>query len=145
MHSWLSVVTVKSLLRRSGWCHFLLMAGVTGSASHQSGSCHLIDDHCPSSHQEVEVCVLEAVESVWLAGRSAVGPEWSGSSYHGALRQQWQPRALTDSGHYHLLSAPFASGQEHLTLPVVTKCCRTAGSKVKYSSSRSGGFPLHQR
>jgi len=91
------------------------------------------------------VCVLEAVESVWLAGRSVVGPEWSGSSYHGALRQHWQPRALPDSGHYHLLSAPFASGQEHLTLPVVTKCCWTAGSKVKYSLSWSGGFPLHQR
>lgn len=79
-----------------------------------------------------------------FAGWSAVGLEWSGSSHHGALRQQWQPRPLTDSGHYHLLSAPFASGQEHLTLSVVTKCCRTAGSKVKYSLSWSGGFPLHQ-
>lgn len=45
--------------------------------------------------------------SVWLAGGSLVDLEWSGSSHHGALRQQWQPRALTDSGHYHLLSAPF--------------------------------------
>lgn len=78
---------------------------------------------------------------MWLAGGSVVVQEWSGSSYHGALRQQWQPRALTDSGHYHLLSAPFASGQEHLTLPVVTKCCWTAGCEVKYSLSRSGGFP----
>lgn len=90
------------------------------------------------------VCVCWRLWSVWLVGRSAVGLEWSGSSHHGALRQQWQPRALTDSGHYHLLSAPFASGQEHLTLSVVTKCCWTAGSKVKYSLSWSGGFPLHQ-
>lgn len=81
---------------------------------------------------------------MWFAGWSAVGLEWSGSSHHRALRQQWQPRPLTDSGHYYLLSAPFASGQEHLTLSVVTKCCRTAGSKVKYSLSWSGGFPLHQ-
>lgn len=80
-----------------------------------------------------------------FSGGSVVGLEWSGSSHHGSLRQQWQPRALTDSGHYHLLSAPFASGQEHLTLPVVTKCCCTAGSKVKYSSSWSGGFPLDRR
>lgn len=81
---------------------------------------------------------------MWLAGRLVVGLEWSGSSHHGALKLQWQPRALTDSGHYHLLSAPFASGQEHLTLPVVTKCCWTTGSKVKYSLSWSGGFPLQQ-
>lgn len=123
---------------------FLLMARVRGSASHQSGSCHLTDDQSPSSHQEVEVRVCWRLWSVWLAGRLVVGLEWSGSSHHGALRQQWLPRALTDSGHYHLLSAPFASGQEHLTLPVVTKCCWTAGSKVKYSLSWSGGFPLQQ-
>lgn len=80
--------------------------------------------------------MLEAVEYVVSrqvsGGRSGLAP---------ALRQQWQPRPLTDSGHYHLLSAPFASGQEHLTLPVVTKCCWTASSKVKYSLSWSGGFP----
>lgn len=43
---------------------FLLMAWVRGSASHQNGSCHLTDEQCPSSNQEVEVCVLEAVECV---------------------------------------------------------------------------------
>lgn len=44
------------------------MAGVRGSACHQNGSCHLTDEQCPSSNQEVEVyvcmCVLEAVECV---------------------------------------------------------------------------------
>lgn len=113
-----------------------------GSTGLQNGSCHFIDDQIPSSNQEVEVCLCWRLWSVWLTGWSVVGLEWSGSSHQGALRQQWQARALTDSGHYHLLSAPFASGQEHLTLPVVTKCCTTAGSKVKYSLSRSGGFPL---
>ena len=51
----------------------------------------------------------------------------------GALRLQWQPEALSSSGHYQLLSAPLASGREHLTRPVVTEGSRAAGSKVKYS------------
>lgn len=99
--------------------------GVRGSASHRSGSCHFTEPF------PLEVPGLDREECVvrWqVSGGSRV-------VHRGALRQQRLPRAQTDSGHYHLLSAPLASGQEHLTLPVVTKCCRTAGSKVKYSLS----------
>lgn len=78
------------------------------------------------------VCVLKAVECVvsWQVSGGCrvvwIHPPWSSQA-------TVETRALTDSGHYHLLSAPLASGQNHLTLPVVTKCCRTAGCKVKYS------------
>ena len=54
------------------------------------------------------------------------------------------PTAVIDSGHRCLLSAPFVSGQKHLTWPVVTKRWWMAGSKVKYSLLRSGGFPLQE-
>lgn len=88
MQSWLPVVIVKSILKRSGWGHFLLIVGVRVAESHRSGSCHLTNDRSPSSYQETEVCVCCRLWSVWLGGWSVVGVEWSGSSHHGALRQQ---------------------------------------------------------
>lgn len=41
---YLCLIVKESLLRRSFWCHFLLMAGVKGSASYQDGICHLTDE-----------------------------------------------------------------------------------------------------
>lgn len=99
--------------------------GVRGSVSHWSVSCHFTE----SLPLEVPRLDCEGCVVSWqVSGGSRV-------VHHGALRQQWLPKVQTDSGHYHLLSAPLASGQEHLTLPVVTKCCWTAGSEVKYSLS----------
>lgn len=102
------------------------------------------DDWCPlyslRSQEEghIGVCVLGGeggVECV-VCEKVSGGVEWSGASHQGALSlisaSMDSPTALIDSGHYNMLSAPFASGQEHLTWPVVTKRGCIAGSKVKY-------------